>query len=114
MRDAKRFRDLKKGNRLWIINNVTMDIEETKLLKSETEYYSGDFYIYVESVPDYPIRVNPDSSVDNLRTIWLDSEKAKQHILGIVKRKWKQTVEKLNFLIDEEKRLNDLIQKYES
>jgi len=111
MRDAKRFRDLKKGNRLWIINGS--EIEETKLLKSEIDYGIG-FYIYIEADPNFPIPVDPDASVNNSKTVWLDNEKAKQHILEIIKRKWKQTVEQLNFLIDEEKRLNDLIQKYES
>ena len=111
MRDAKRFRDLKKGNRLWIINGL--EIKETKLLKSEIDWSMG-FYIYIESYSNFPIPVDPDASVNNLKTVWLDSEKAKQHILEIIKRKWKQTVEQLNFLIDEEKRLNDLIQKYES
>jgi hypothetical protein len=109
MRDAKRFRDLKKGNRLWIINGS--EIEETKLLKSEMDWSMG-FYIYIEADPNFPIPVDPDASVNNSKTVWLDSEKAKQHILEIIKRKWKQTVEQLNFLIDEEKRLNDLIQKY--
>lgn len=108
MRDAKRFRDLKKGNRLWIFNGS--EIEETKLLKSEMG--SMGFYIYVESDPNFPIPVDPDASVNKSKTVWLDSEKAKQYILEIIKRKWKQTVEQLNFLIDEEKRLNDLIQKY--
>lgn len=112
MRDAKRFRDLKKGNKLWIINES--EIEETKLLKSEVDWSRCSFYIYLESDPNFPIQVDPDASVNNSKTIWLDNEKAKQHILEIIKRKWKQTVEQLNFLIDEEKRLNDLIQKYES
>ena len=111
MRDAKRFRDLKKGNRLWIINGSK--IEETKVLKSEMDWGRG-FYIYIEADPNFPIPVDPDASVNNSKTVWLDNEKAKQHILEIIKRKWKQTVEQLNFLIDEEKRLNDLIQKYES
>ena len=52
MRDAKRFRDLKKGNRLWIINGS--EIEETKLLKSEIDYGIG-FYIYIEADPNFPI-----------------------------------------------------------
>ena len=112
MRDAKRFRDLKKGNRLWIINGS--EIEETKLLKSEMDWSSGFYYIYLEADPNFPIPVAPDASVNKSKTIWLDNEKAKQYILEIIKRKWKQTVEQLNFLIDEEKRLNDLIQKYES
>jgi hypothetical protein len=42
MRDAKRFRDLKKGNRLWIFNGS--EIEETKLLKSEMGGY-GFLYL---------------------------------------------------------------------
>lgn len=108
MKDAKRFRDLKKGNRLWIINGS--EIEETKLLKSKIDW--GGFYVYIEADPNFPIPVDPDASVSKSKTVWLDSEKAKQYILEIIKRKWKQTVEQLNFLIDEEKRLNDLIQKY--
>ena len=110
MRDAKRFRDLKKGNRLWIINGS--EIEETKLLKSKIDCMG--LFIYIEADPNFPIHVDPDASVNKSKTVWLDSEKAKQHILEIIRRKWKQTVEQLNFLIDEEKRLNDLIQKYES
>lgn len=108
--DAKRFRDLKKGNRLWIINGS--EIEETKLLKSEMDLGGMGFFIYIEADPNFPIPVDPDASVNNSKTVWLDNEKAKQYILEIIKRKWKQTVEQLNFLIDEEKRLNDLIQKY--
>ena len=110
MMDAKRFRDLKKGNRLWIINGS--EIEETKLLKSEMDLGGMGFFIYIEADPNFPIPVDPDASVNNSKTVWLDNEKAKQYILEIIKRKWKQTVEQLNFLIDEEKRLNDLIQKY--
>lgn len=111
MMDAKRFRDLKKGNRLWIINGS--EIEETKLLKSKIDWDMG-LFIYIEADPNFPIPVDPDASVNTSKTVWLDSEKAKQHILEIIRRKWKQTVEQLNFLIDEEKRLNNLIQKYES
>ena len=112
MRDAKRFRDLKKGDRLWITNGS--EVKEAKLLKSEIDWSVGSYIYTTETGPNFPILVDPDASVNNSKTVWLDNEKAKQHILEIIKRKWKRIVEQLNFLIDEEKKLNDLIQRYES
>ena len=110
MKDANRFGDLKKGNRVWIIKGEGKELREDKILKIvKTGAY---LYLYLKSNPELPIHVDPYSAVNNSKTIWLDNEEAKQYILETARRKWKQVVEQLDFLIGEEERLNNLIQKY--